>query len=40
MEPMPAHETLGDTLRRFIDREVDPHVDAWQRDEIFPTAVH
>jgi len=36
MQLTPEHEALRDTLNRFIDTEVNPHVDEWERDEIFP----
>src|SRR5438105_15587133 len=30
------HDELRRTLRRFIDTEINPHVDAWEDAEIFP----
>lgn len=30
------HEILRDALRRFIDREIAPHVDAWEAAGIWP----
>ena len=30
------HEQLRDSMRKFIDREINPHVDAWEKEEIFP----
>ena len=36
MHLTPEHETLRDTLKRFIDKEVNPHVDEWEKAEIFP----
>ena len=30
------HRELQRSLETFIDREVNPHVDAWERDGIFP----
>jgi citronellyl-CoA dehydrogenase len=30
------HEALRRTLRRFIDTEINPHVDEWEAAEIFP----
>ncbi|RZI72900.1 MAG: acyl-CoA dehydrogenase, partial [Variovorax sp.] len=36
MQLTPEHDTLRDTLRRFIDKEINPHVDEWERAEIFP----
>lgn len=36
MHLTPEHVTLRDTLKRFIDKEVNPYVDEWERAEIFP----
>jgi citronellyl-CoA dehydrogenase len=36
MQLTPEHETLRDTLKRFIDKEVNPFVDEWEKAEIFP----
>lgn len=36
MQLTPEHDTLRDTLKRFIDKEVNPHVDEWERAEVFP----
>ena len=30
------HLEIQKTLRRFIDEEINPHVDAWEEAEIFP----
>ena len=30
------HEAVRRTLKRFIDDEINPHVDAWEEAEIFP----
>jgi len=30
------HEELRRNLRRFIDQEINPHVDEWEEAEIFP----
>src|SRR5213075_161679 len=30
------HEELRRTLKRFIDTEINPHVDEWEEAEIFP----
>ena len=30
------HHEIQKTLKRFIDAEINPHVDAWEADEIFP----
>ena len=30
------HREIQKTLKRFIDEEINPHVDAWEREEMFP----
>ena len=30
------HRALQNALRKFIDSEINPHVDAWEKAEIFP----
>ena len=30
------HEAFRRTVRRFVDREIMPHVDAWDEAEEFP----
>ncbi|WP_027015105.1 acyl-CoA dehydrogenase family protein [Comamonas composti] len=30
------HREIQKTLKRFIDEEINPHVDAWEEAEIFP----
>lgn len=30
------HSALKDSLQAFIDREINPHVDAWEEEGIFP----
>jgi len=30
------HQELQKTLKRFIDQEINPHVDEWEEAEIFP----
>ncbi len=32
----PEHQKLRQTVRRFIEQEINPHVDAWEEAEIFP----
>ena len=32
----PEHLALQDTLKKFIDAEINPHVDEWEKAEIFP----
>ena len=30
------HRAIQDALRKFIDSEINPHVDEWEKAEIFP----
>ncbi len=30
------HELVRKSLRSFIDREIEPHADAWEEARIFP----
>ena len=32
----PEHEAIQRTIKRFIDQEINPHVDRWEREEKFP----
>ena len=38
MEPLtssiyrPEHEAFRETLRRFLERELTPNIEAWERD--------
>lgn len=34
------HDALRDTLRRFVEREITPHVAAWERDKAFPRELY
>ena len=36
MQFTPEHDALQRTLKRFIDDEINPHVDEWEAAEIFP----
>ena len=36
MELTHEHEELKRNLKRFIDNEINPHVDEWEEAEIFP----
>jgi citronellyl-CoA dehydrogenase len=36
MQLTPEHEETRRTISRFIAEEVNPHVDQWEEDEIFP----
>ena len=31
------HKALDETVTRFIEREVNPHVPAWEKAEEFPS---
>jgi citronellyl-CoA dehydrogenase len=30
------HKQLGATVRRFVEEEINPYVDQWEKEEIFP----
>jgi len=36
MQLTQEHDQLKRTLQRFIDNEINPHVDEWEAAEIFP----
>ena len=36
MQFTPEHEALRRSVRTLIEREINPHVDAWEEAEIFP----
>ena len=36
MQLTAEHEAIRDTLKRFIDQEINPHVDEWEAAETFP----
>ncbi|MCB0900448.1 MAG: acyl-CoA dehydrogenase family protein, partial [Actinobacteria bacterium] len=31
------HRALDETVTRFVRQEIDPHVEAWERAEQFPS---
>jgi acyl-CoA dehydrogenase len=35
----PEHATMRDAMRRFCEREIAPHHDAWEEDGIVPRAI-
>jgi acyl-CoA dehydrogenase len=35
-----SHEAVCDTVRRFVEREIMPHVDAWEAAGELPRALH
>lgn len=36
----PEHGLLRQAVRRFVEREIAPHVDRWERDEGFPRELY
>ncbi len=36
MQFTPEHEELRRTVRRFVEEEINPHVDEWEAAQIFP----
>ncbi len=36
MQFTPEHEELRRTVRRFVEEELNPHIDEWEEAEIFP----
>ncbi|MBV8158989.1 MAG: acyl-CoA dehydrogenase family protein [Dyella sp.] len=36
MQLTPEHDAIQRTIRRFIAEEINPNVDQWEEDEIFP----
>ena len=36
MDFTPQHDELRRSLQKFIAAEVNPHVDQWEKDGIFP----
>ena len=36
MQLTQEHEEVQRTLKRFIDKEINPYVDEWEEQEIFP----
>jgi acyl-CoA dehydrogenase len=35
-----SHEAVAQSVRRFVEREVAPHIDQWERDGELPRALH
>jgi len=36
MKFTPEHRQLADTVKRFVQKELNPHVPQWEADEIYP----
>jgi acyl-CoA dehydrogenase len=36
----PEHETFRDSVRAFVEREIAPHVNAWDESETFPRTLY
>ncbi len=34
------HEAFRDSIRRFVDREIVPHIDSWEAAKAFPRALY
>ena len=32
----PSHDEVRDAVKAFVEAEINPHVDAWEKDGIFP----
>jgi len=35
-----THEAVAASVRRFVEREIAPHVDAWEEARVIPRALH
>ncbi|NBP08733.1 MAG: acyl-CoA dehydrogenase, partial [Gammaproteobacteria bacterium] len=35
-----SHHEWSDTVRRFVEREISPHIDAWERAGMLPRELH
>lgn len=35
-----THEALADSVRRFVEREIAPHIDRWEAEGELPRALH
>ena len=35
-----SHHEWSDTVRRFVEREINPHIDAWERAGMLPRELH
>ncbi len=40
MRPLPEHESFRDGVRAFVEREIAPHVTAWDESETFPRELY
>ena len=40
MKPSAEHEAFRDGVRRFVDREITPHIAAWDEAETFPRSLY
>ncbi|MDE2593502.1 MAG: acyl-CoA dehydrogenase family protein, partial [Burkholderiales bacterium] len=36
MQFTPEHQALAETVKRFVENEINPHVNEWEAAEIFP----
>ncbi|MGJ8536675.1 MAG: acyl-CoA dehydrogenase family protein [Parasphingopyxis sp.] len=35
-----SHDALAESVRRFVEREVEPHIDQWEADRQLPRELH
>jgi acyl-CoA dehydrogenase len=35
-----THEALAQSVRRFVEREIAPHIDRWEAEGELPRALH
>jgi acyl-CoA dehydrogenase len=35
-----SHDALAESVRKFVTREVEPHIDQWEADRALPRALH
>ncbi|MFM1920267.1 MAG: hypothetical protein RLZZ303_1901, partial [Candidatus Hydrogenedentota bacterium] len=36
MQLTPEHDQIRETVKRFVEAEINPYVDQWEKDGIFP----
>ena len=34
------HEIFRSAVRKFVEREIKPHIDRWEDEELFPTELY
>ena len=33
------HEIFREQVRNFVDKEIEPHIDQWEEDRLFPKSL-